>query len=317
MPIDAEGLNPDVLATRLAPLLLNGIASVSALDLHPEDLGALGFQVDGDSVSIPRDVERLDLASIDRAMSQKARSWLSDLRTLEIVGSTNTILGELAAAGTAHGAVRIAELQVQGRGRRGRSWQSPYGQNLALSLGVRLPVTADALGGFSLCTGLAVVDALQSVGVENAALKWPNDVLVAGRKIAGILVEIQAAGPATDVIVGIGINFRIPDAVRSRIEQPVIDLQELGGGFSRNEVAGRLISSVVDFAEGFAGNGFAPMREAFNRLHWYHDRTCLLLMGEEELSGLVRGVSDAGELLLEIDGRVSAYSAGEVSLRAG
>jgi len=319
MPHDPERLNPELLKIQLGQLLRNGAASLSGMDLTASELSALGFDVDvrGDRVSIPPHVERLDAAAIEAALSEQARTWLSDLKTLELVGSTNTLLGELAAAGAAHGAVRIAELQVQGRGRRGRAWQSPYGQNLALSLGVRLPVKPDALSGFSLCTGLAVADALHSAGVEGIALKWPNDVLIDGRKIGGILVEIHGSGHETDVIVGIGINFRIPETARRQIEQPLIDLQELGGGFSRNEIAGRLISSLVDFAEGFSVGGFLPMREAFNRLHCYHDRACVLLMGEERIAGIVRGVTGSGELELEIDGRLQAFSAGEVSLRAG
>ena len=160
MPHDPERLNPELLKIQLGPLLRNGAASLSGMDLTASELSALGFDVHGDRVSIPPHVERLDAAAIEAALSEQARTWLSDLKTLELVGSTNTLLGELAAAGAAHGAVRIAELQVQGRGRRGRAWQSPYGQNLALSLGVRLPVKPDALSGFSLCTGLAVADAL-------------------------------------------------------------------------------------------------------------------------------------------------------------
>jgi BirA family biotin operon repressor/biotin-[acetyl-CoA-carboxylase] ligase len=182
---------------------------------------------------------------------------------------------------------------------------------------MRLPMPPDELGGLSLCVGLAVADALQSVGVDGAALKWPNDVLVDGRKIAGILVEIHRAGAQTEVIMGIGINFRLAEAARQAIDQPVIDLDELGGGFSRNELAGRLISSLVDFSDGFAVSGFAPMRQAFDRLHWFHDRSCTLLIGEQRIVGRVRGVTDSGELALEIDGQVKTYNAGEVSLRAG
>ncbi len=318
MPKDEpETLSPDALEVQLAPLFRQGAAPLAGIDLSADMLGALGFDIEGERVVIPPHVERLNPQAIAAALSERARGWLADLSTLEVVGSTNTLLGELAAAGAAHGAVRIAELQVQGRGRRGRSWQSPYGQNLALSLGVRLAVTPDALGGFSLSAGLAVADALQTAGVDTVSLKWPNDVLVDGRKIAGILVEIHPAGPATDVIVGIGINFRIPQAARSRIDQPVIDLQELGGEFSRNEIAGRLISSLVDFSEGFAAGGFAPMRDAFNHLHWYHDRACMLLMGDQTVNGLVRGVTETGELMLEREGRIHTYGAGEVSLRAG
>lgn len=317
MATDISLLTPAALERRLSPLLRDGQAKLSELDLSGPDLAQLGFEVVGDRVSMPQDLEQLDAATISASLSERARAWLQDFQTLQIVGSTNTLLAELVPQTGVHGTVRIAELQVQGRGRRGRSWQSPYGQNLALSLGVRLPVRPDVLGGFSLCVGLAAADALQSIGVPDVALKWPNDVLARGRKISGILVEVFSAGPATDVIIGIGINFRIPAAAREEIDQPVIDLAELGGGYSRNALAGALISSLVDFAEGFAEHGFAGMREAFDAVHAYHGQSCTLLLGDERLQGVVQGVTADGELELLVAGERRRFNAGEVSLRPG
>jgi len=316
-PETVDQLSLEDLEARLAPLFREGSASLASLTIEGSDLKRLGFDVQGDRVSIPDWLERLSVDRIEAAMSDQASDWIVDLQALDMVGSTNTLISELAAVDGSHGAVRLAELQVQGRGRRGRAWQSPYAQNLALSLGVRLPVTPDALGGFSLCVGLAVADALSSAGVRDVALKWPNDVLVDGRKIAGILVEVHDAGRETDVIIGTGINFRLPEAVRAQIDQPVIDLEQLGGEFSRNEVAGRLISSLVDFSQGFMNTGFSPMRAAFDRLHWYHGQTCTLLLGKNRIIGQVLGITDAGELAMEVDGQERTFSAGEVSLRPG
>jgi BirA family biotin operon repressor/biotin-[acetyl-CoA-carboxylase] ligase len=317
MPTEVAQLTPEDLARRLSPLLAAGQAPLNELDLLAADLRLLGFEVVDGMARIPDDVERLNDEVILAALSARARSWITDFRVLEVVGSTNTLISELAPASRIHGAVRIAELQVQGRGRRGRSWQSPYGQNLALSLGTRLPLRPDALGGFSLCVGLAVADALQTIGVPEVSLKWPNDVLVRGRKISGILVEVFSAGPATDVVVGIGINFRIPAEAREEIDQPLIDLDELGGTFSRNQLAGALISSLVDFSEAFAETGFAPMRAAFDKVHHYHGQVCTLLLGEERLRGSVRGVTTSGELELLVAGHRRVFNAGEVSLRPG
>ena len=317
MPTEVAELTPEALAARLSPLLTAGHARLDELDLLVADLRLLGFEVVDDRVRIPRHVERLDEEAVAAALSERARSWITDFQLLEVVGSTNTLIAERAPASAIHGAVRIAELQVQGRGRRGRSWQSPYGQNLALSVGTRLPLRPDALAGFSLCVGLAAADALQTIGVPDVALKWPNDVLVRGRKISGILVEVFSAGQATDVVVGIGTNFRIPAEARQEIDQPVIDLDELGGSFSRNELAGALTSSLVDFSEGFAETGFAPMRAAFDKLHHYHGQSCTLLLGEEQLTGSVRGVTAAGELELLVAGEIRVFNAGEVSLRPG
>ena len=317
MPSEISELTPEALAVQLRPLLDSGDAALEDLNLPESDLLLLGFEVVDGRARIPADIERLDPARIRESLTERARAWLADFQTLQVVGSTNTLVSDLAASSGIHGAVRIAELQVQGRGRRGRSWQSPYGQNLALSLGVRLPVKPDGLAGFSLCVGLAAADALQSIAVSDVSLKWPNDVLVQARKISGILVEVFSAGQSTDVVIGIGINFRIPPEARKEIDQPVIDLDELDGNFSRNELAAALISSLVDFSNGFVETGFAPMTEAFNRLHHYHGQTCTLLLGDEQMQGQVHGVSPGGDLEMLVDGEIRLFNAGEVSLRPG
>ncbi|MEM8769667.1 MAG: biotin--[acetyl-CoA-carboxylase] ligase [Pseudomonadota bacterium] len=311
-----EVADADQLREVLAPLLEHGRAKLSALKLPPAQLAELGFAVSGDEVSIPAGLERLNSETIRARMSARAEGWLTDFAVLEAVGSTNTMLSDLAGQRSIHGTARLAELQLQGRGRRGRGWFSPYGNNLALSLGARLPFSVDQLGGFSLAVGLAVADALQRLGVGGIALKWPNDVLLDGRKISGILIELHGGREATEVVIGIGINFRLPEAARTLIDQPVTDLTEQGFALSRNETAAALLSSLVDFIDGFSVEGFEPMREAFDALHYYHGERCAILLGEERLEGMVLGVTTAGELRLAIDGEERVFSSGEVSLRA-
>ena len=106
-----------------------------------------------------------------------------------------------------HGLVKMAELQIQGRGRRGRGWFSPYANNLALVRG-RPPLRRHRrTGGFSLCVGLAIADLLQGLGIEGVELKWPNDVLIWARKVAGILIELHTRDDGCEVVIGIGLNF--------------------------------------------------------------------------------------------------------------
>jgi len=310
-----DSLYPEDLADRLAPLLAAGEADLGPIGLPQTTLEVLGFEIRAGKVRLPAGAERLDETLIVAALAQRARLWLADLAVLEVVGSTSTILNEIAARRSVQGMVRLAELQILGRGRRGKHWISPYASNLALSLGVRLPQSPDQLGGFSLCVGLAVADGLSRFGVPGIALKWPNDVLVNGRKIAGILVELHRSDAGTEVVIGVGINFRLPEAARAEIDQPATDLEAEGLHLSRNRVASGLISSIVDFVAAFAEQGFAPMTGAFDALHRYHGQTCNLLLGRETVSGRVVGVSERGELLLEADGGVRAYGAGEVSLR--
>lgn len=313
--MDTDLSDPEELSRKLAPLLETGEMLFDEIGLDEASLQRLGFRVDMGMVSIPDSVERLSKEAIRDCLSDKAHDWVVDLSMHQIVGSTSTMLDELASRQSIHGLVKMAELQVHGRGRRGRGWFSPYANNLALSIGAQLPQSPAELGGFSLCVGLAIADLLQGLGIEGVELKWPNDVLILGKKVAGILIELHTRDDGSEVVIGIGLNFHLPPEARASIGQPVTDLHEVGAHVSRNRVAGGLISSLVDFIEGFSVQGFGPMTESFNRLHRFQDRSCFLILGEERLSGRVRGVTEGGALLLEIDGRLRAFHAGEVSLR--
>ena len=306
---------PDLLARILETLFKRGEMPLDQVGLDAVSLREMGFGVSQGIVFIPADTERLDEDTIQGALSAKARAWIVDMAAHQIVGSTNTILNELAGHQSINGVVRLAELQVQGRGRRGRVWISPYANNLAMSIGVRIARPPVALGGFSLCVGLSVADGLQQLGVQGVELKWPNDVLIDGRKVAGILIELHGAGTDTEVVIGIGVNFRLSAETRAAIEQPVTDLRSTGRTVSRNELAGTLISSLVEFVDGYAELGFEPMRQAFDSIHRFHDQPCVLLLGSDNVAGVVRGVTSGGELLLEVDGRLQTFGAGEVSLR--
>ncbi len=311
----AELPTPDVLARMLGPLLSRGKASLIELGLDELQLRVMGFDVADGMAFIPATTERLRERLIRQALSERGRSWVRRLDIHEVVGSTSTMLNELISTQSINGLVKMAELQVQGRGRRGRRWMSPYGTNLSISLGTWVPQTPDQLGGFSLCIGLAIVDHLQAIGIDALELKWPNDVLVRGRKIAGILIELHSMDAGTEIVVGVGVNLKLPAEARMAIEQPVTDLHETGVSTSRNLVAGGLISSIIDFVDGFAEHGFAPMRDLFDRHHRFQGKQCQMLCGSESVVGRVKGVTERGELLLEIEGKIRSFSAGEVSLR--
>ena len=313
-------MTPNVLAERLAPLLECGEAELAELALPVDELRRLGFQVHDGLVRIPADVEPLDASVIEAGLTSVAKRWLKHLETLQVVGSTSSLLNELARSGSSvHGLVRLAELQLEGRGRRGRNWISPYGNNLALSLGARIAGRPDTLGGFSLCLGLAVADHLDTLEIGEVELKWPNDVLIEGRKVCGILVEVHGGRGYTEAVIGVGVNVRLPAEARAMIDQPVTDLAEFAGPsgtvVSRNRLAAGLISSMVEFMEGFSRRGFAPMAGSFNARHRFHGQTCMVLLGGESVRGKVQGVSELGELLMEVDGQLRRFNHGEVSLR--
>jgi BirA family transcriptional regulator, biotin operon repressor / biotin---[acetyl-CoA-carboxylase] ligase len=303
------------LSRELTRIFDAGHLPLTEIDIPPQELLRLGFLVDAQQVSVPADLEWLDANLIRAALSDSAQAWLRELNVFRVTGSTSTVLLQRAATETIAGVVNTAELQIAGRGRRGRMWMSPIGQNLALSAGLTLPIVPAAMGGFSLCVGLAVVDVLEQAGIKGVALKWPNDVLLNGHKLAGVLIDLNAHPTGCEVVVGIGMNLRLPVETREDIDQPAADLASARIGVSRNQLTGALISSLLDYAGGFVEKGFVAMRSAFDAHHSFHGHECVILQGSESISGIVRGVGVSGELLLDTAAGERAFSAGEVSLR--
>jgi BirA family biotin operon repressor/biotin-[acetyl-CoA-carboxylase] ligase len=190
------------------------------------------------------------------------------------------------------------------------------GGNLALSLGFAAPRPLPELGALSLVVGLAVLDALEGSGIAGLALKWPNDVLLHDAKLGGILMELVSAPGGPAVVVGVGINLRLPAAARLGIEQAVADLASAVTVLPRRSyLAARLVDCIVTFTRGFADSGFAPFVPAFDRRHAFQDAEVLVLQGERALEARVLGVArDGGLRILTTDGERTVHG-GEVSLR--
>ena len=212
----------------------------------------------------------------------------------------------------------FAEHQTAGRGRRGRHWVSPYGANLYFSIYRRFPLGMHELAGLSLAVGAVVAEALSRY-VDGISLKWPNDLLVDGRKLAGILVDVhgQSEGPV-DTVTGIGLNLRMPRGSGEAIDQPWVDLESLvEREISRNRLAAELSLAVLKALDTFSGSRLAAWMESWRRYDNWHGRPVQLVRGERVISGIHAGVANDGSLRLEIDGRVEHFHSGEVSLREG
>lgn len=234
------------------------------------------------------------------------------------VDSTNTFLMNRVAV--AAECLCVAELQVGGRGRRGRAWLSPYGRNLAMSLGHGTRRSLHELGGLSLVSGIALAEALLDLPVPGVALKWPNDVTVGGKKLCGILVELARRESSTgairnEVVVGTGVNIALSAADREQIDQPVVDLREVGVTATRTELVIYLMGRVSAALQEFEANGFAPFMQKFNQLHALHEQMCVVIQGEQRIEGRVTGIGDAGQLLMHTADGVQEFHGGEVSLR--
>lgn len=263
---------------------------------------------------------RLELLDEARIRAQVGAAASRHLEALNLITSTSSTNSDAAADPPAHsGRARawLAEHQSAGRGRRGRDWIGGFGDNIALSLAWRFDMPMSALSALSLAAGVAVAETLHDLGVRGHALKWPNDVLADGRKLAGILVEVagEAGGPAT-AIVGIGINRRLTPRSARSVDQPWTDLTALGAdAVSRNVLAGKLVDHLIDACRLFSEQGIAPFRARWQAFDSMLGRVVRVHSSQRFIDGVYVGIADSGALILETRQGRSEHHAGEVSLR--
>jgi BirA family transcriptional regulator, biotin operon repressor / biotin---[acetyl-CoA-carboxylase] ligase len=295
-------------------------ATLAAVRLALRELEELGFVLrrqPGRGYRLAEAYEFLDAAAVRAQLGARARDF--QLELLDTCASTNTLLLERARAGAPSGSAIACELQSAGRGRRGNRWQSGLGGGLTFSLLWRFRQGAAGLAGLSLAAGVAVARALASLDIEGVQLKWPNDLLHAGRKLGGILIELQgdAAGPSAAVI-GIGVNLRLRSAMRDAIAQPVTDLATIARQVpQRNHLLAAILIELEQVLEQFAERGFAPLREEWVSRHAHQGRLVTLSSGEGKSTvGRATGVAEDGALLLETARGLERCVSGELSLRA-
>lgn len=279
-------------------------------------LGVELYKVRGRGYQMPNPIDWYDLEHIKLHLGR--HSALLDVQILETVESTNSLLLQAVGTKQIHGRCAIAEIQTQGRGRRGRSWQSALGGSLSFSLGWQFNVGVSQLSGLSLAVGVAIARALNELEVSNIQLKWPNDILHNFHKLGGVLIELQgdALGPSTTVI-GIGLNYRLNVVVKNRIDQAVSDLTSLKADIaSRNQVLGVALRHLANVLEVFAQQGFSVLRQEWLQLHAYQDKPVMLRMPDGlETQGIVRDVTVEGVLVLETALGVRQFGSGEMSMR--
>lgn len=273
-------------------------------------------KVRGRGYRLAEPVQWLDKLRVLSALGDK--SVLFDVEFADSVESTNSILMRKAALGAPHGSVLAAELQTGGRGRRGRAWHANLGGGLTFSLLWRFSQGAAFLSGLSLAVGVALVRAMKQAGVADAKLKWPNDVLHQSCKLAGILTEVQGdmLGPSAAVI-GVGLNLRLSDEARARIDQAATDVYSIAGQMpDRDHLLASILAHLADVLAHFEAQGFAALRDEWAGHHAYHGKPVRLVMPDgAHHEGRLADVAEDGALLLETAGRVRRYVSGEISLR--
>ena len=261
-------------------------------------------------------LELLCADTIVDGMSPDARAAVSGIAVEWQVDSTNSML--LAEPPPARGArVLLAERQTGGRGRRGRSWQSPLAANLYLSLDRCFDGGLARLPGLSLVAGIAVAEALREATGLDVGLKWPNDLWLDGAKLGGLLVEGggEHGGPVRAVI-GIGLNVRMPPGHGAAIGQAWTDLSAHAAPRSRNRLASQLLSRLLPALDLFDGAGFGPFQSRWEALDALAGRPVRILEAQGEGTGTALGIAADGGLRIATPSGERILYAGEVSVRA-
>jgi BirA family biotin operon repressor/biotin-[acetyl-CoA-carboxylase] ligase len=240
-----------------------------------------------------------------------------DVDALAEGASSSDLLLERAANGAASGSVLVIDRQTAGRGRRGRQWGSSPEASLTFSLLWRFQGDVARLSGLSLAVGVALVRALEAFGLRGARLKWPNDVLLDGCKLAGILIELSSERRGMLAVIGIGINLDSPPADLA-LDVPAATLRSaLPLLPERHALLARILAELAVVLDQFSQGGFAALRNDWQHLHAWQDREVIVLHdGRVEIAGRCRGADADGALLVETANGLTRCLSGDISLRS-
>ena len=275
------------------------------------ELGLSIHKVRGRGYQLAAPLTLLDPAEIGRM----APSCDWPVQVFDSIDSTNAEALRAIERLQAAPFVVLAERQMAGRGRRGRKWVSPFAENIYYSLVLRIEGGMRQLEGLSLVVGLAVMQVLRELGVLGVGLKWPNDVLVGQKKIAGILLEL--VGDPADVchvVLGVGINVNMQ--MTDEVDQQWTSMRlQTGGAFDRNRLVAELGVVLQKYLERHRVGGFSAIQAEWEQNHLWQGCAVSLIAGVNQIDGEVLGIDSQGALRLKVDGVERVFSGGELSLR--
>ena len=263
-------------------------------------------------------LDLLDIDKIKLRIPENLSSIISAIECHTIVDSTNsTVLN--SSVEKQHAKICMAEYQTAGRGRHGRHWLAPLGSGLCLSLGWHFLNKVQHLQLISLLPAVALIRVLHNIGVINAGVKWPNDVICNGQKLAGILIEKSAnysAGQA--IVIGVGINVYNRSKLSEQIQQPwtTID-QQLETVPSRNELVASLITELLCLIRTIEKEGLDDIRDEWRSYDALINTSVSLVNGKQRETGIAQGINDDGSLSVEINGELKRFISGEISIKLG
>lgn len=277
------------------------------------EMGIEIHSVTGKGYRLPSVLELLSAARILDLLGPDQGLWAGQIELRLTTTSTNQDAMQKARDGLSHYVV-LAEHQSEGRGRRGKNWISPLGANIAMSVLWTFESGVSALEGLSLAIAVMVVDALRACGYDGMGVKWPNDILLQGSKLAGILIEISgdAEGPSK-VVIGIGLNVRMPFLSRASIDQAFTDLaSNFEIAPDRNRIVAAMLKSLSAGLPIFAERGFEVFMSRWNEIDVYKGRDVMISSGNQRRQGRALGANESGALILETEDGLVLIAGGEL-----
>jgi BirA family transcriptional regulator, biotin operon repressor / biotin---[acetyl-CoA-carboxylase] ligase len=299
--------------------------SRAAISNHVKSLTDIGldvFRVTGKGYKLAQPLVLLDQQKILTQLSKlSADAVVVENPLIEvhsIIDSTNSYLLRKIPNQISKGQSCVAEYQQAGRGRRGRQWLSPFGSHVYLSLYWPLEQGMAQAMGLSLVIALALSDAISKYSNADIQLKWPNDIYIAGKKVAGILVELEGqAQGLSHCVIGVGVNVQMPPAAAEQIDQPWTDLHNhVAETIDRNKLVAEIIHHIYSRLKQQQNEGFGSMLAQWHEKDIFLNKAVKIMTGAKETYGIYRGVNDQGAMLLETAGTINPIYGGEVSLRS-
>lgn len=278
------------------------------------------FAVKGKGYRLETTLELLDEAKIRQNLSTKT---IEELRHFEIyfdIDSTNRYLNNKSVDGASSGYLVLAEQQTKGKGRQGRRWISPTATNLTLSLLWRFQQGAAQLGCLSLFIAVAIVRVLKKIGIDDAGVKWPNDIYWNNKKLAGILLEMRGelSGPSA-VVIGIGLNISMPATIEEtkNIEQPWVDLETIvGKKIERNKFTALIINALFDVIRE-AAEQQSNLLDEWQQMDILKNKNIEVHFADKIIHGIGQGINRDGALIVRHNNKDIICHSGDVSIRRG
>lgn len=259
-----------------------------------------------------------DIMSENELVSIRKTQWVGNsIYDYDVTDSTNMCANRLAQEGAPHGTLIVADKQESGRGRRGRGWNSPANTGIFMTLLLRPEIETNNASMLTLVAAMAVAKGIEQCCDIKPQIKWPNDIVLNGKKVCGILTEMSAQiDYVNHIVIGIGINVHNTE-FPEEISQTATSLYlETGVHVKRAQLIEAIWEAFEDYYERFmAYQDLSAIMEEYNRYLVNLDRAVRVLDPKEPFEGIARGITERGELLVEIDGVLKKVSSGEVSVR--